>query len=306
MKDEEVVLRLDAVTKSFWAKESLITALDGMSVSVRRGERVALLGANGAGKTTCMDLICGVTRPTFGSVAVLGTEPRRAVREGRLTAVLQTGGLLRDITVRETIQVIAGLHRRPERVDVVMEEAGLGTLSRRLVGRCSGGEQQRVKYALALIPDPAILVLDEPAAGLDVEGREALWEHVRQRAERGTTIIHSTHHLDEIRGLADRVLLLRRGRLVADHRVGDLAGAAACIVITAKLADAGAVVRAVREVAADVREDTSMGPNLRLVVASEDSDGVVLHLLRDHGASELVVAPRTLDAALADLMREHS
>lgn len=304
MTDDGVVLCLSQVTKSFMAGSASVAALHGVTVSVRRGERVALLGANGAGKTTCLDLICGVTRPTSGTVTALGGEPRRAVKEGRLTAVLQTGGLLRDLTVRETVQVIAGLHRRPERVDVVIEEAGLGALSRRLVGRCSGGEQQRVKYALALIPDPEVLVLDEPAAGLDIEGRAALWDHVRQRAEQGTTIIHSTHHLDEVRDLADRVLLLQKGSLVGDHRVSDLAGPGASMVLTARLGGQSAVERARQELATAILEDSSGGSDLRMVITSGEADGIALRLLRDHGARDLVLKPRTLEDALADLMRK--
>ena len=303
---DDVVLSLAQVTKRFTAGAADVTALDGVTAMVRRGERVALLGANGAGKTTCMDLVCGVTQPTSGTVRALGMTPRRAVREGRLTAVLQTGGLLRDLTVRETVQVIAGLHRRPERTDVVLAESGLTGLAKRLVGRCSGGEQQRLKYALALIPDPEVLVLDEPAAGLDREGRAALWEHVRDRSRRGTTIVHSTHHLEEIEGLADRVLLLRAGRLVADLAIEDLTGAHSARTITARLPGSDLAARAVQELTSlvDVRDDGSSGALVRVTAGAASSDEVAARLLRDFGGADLLVAPLTLEAALGELTGE--
>ncbi len=303
---DDVVLSLEQVTKRFTVGAADVTALDGVTVMVRRGERVALLGANGAGKTTCMDLVCGVTQPTSGTVQALGITPRRAVREGRLTAVLQTGGLLRDLTVRETVQVIAGLHRRPERTDVVLAESGLTGLAKRLVGRCSGGEQQRLKYALALIPDPEVLVLDEPAAGLDREGRAALWEHVRERSRQGTTIVHSTHHLEEIEGLADRVLLLRAGRLVADLAIADLTGVHSSRTITARLPGSDTAARAVQELTSldGVSDDGSSGAMVRLTAGAASSDEVAARLLRDFGGADLLVAPLTLEAALSELTGE--
>ncbi len=304
MRQDEVVLRLEDVTQSFASGSAQVLALDGINMSVRRGERVAILGANGAGKTTCIDLMCGVTQPTSGRITALGVSPRRAVQEGRMTAVLQTGGLLRDLTVRETVQVVAGLHRRPERTATVLEEAGLSGLAKRLVGRCSGGEQQRLKYALALIPDPELLILDEPAAGLDMEGRAALWEHVRQRALQGTTIIHSTHHLEEVEGMADRVLLLQKGKLVADHDMAELVGPTASLTISAHLPNPAAVRDAVKDLVGrgQVCDDGSTAERIRLLAAPGVSDSVAARLLGDFRATQLVVMPQTIQGALADLM----
>ena len=304
MIKDEVVLSLKDVTKRFTSGSGSLNAVDGLTTSVRRGERVAILGANGAGKTTCLDLVCGVTQPTAGHITALGVSPRRAVQEGRMTAVLQTGGLLRDLTVKETVQVIAGLHRRPERTATVLEEAGLTGLAKRLVGRCSGGEQQRLKYALALIPDPEVLVLDEPAAGLDMEGRAALWGHVRQRALSGTTIIHSTHHLEEVGGMADRVLLLRNGKLVADHQIGELVGSGASVTISAQLSGDAAVQEAVRvlSVPGQVFDNGSDAARIQLIAAPTASDEVAGRLLNDYEATQLLVVPQTLHGALADLM----
>ncbi|MGO1385014.1 MAG: ABC transporter ATP-binding protein [Arachnia sp.] len=292
------------MTKRFTAGSAVVTALDGVTASVRSREAVALLGSNGAGKTTCMDLVCGVTQPTQGEVIALGGAPRRAVHEGRMTAVLQTGGLLRDLTVLETVQVMAGLHRRPERVWTVLAEAGLTSVAKRLVGRCSGGEQQRLKYALALIPDPEILVLDEPAAGLDMEARAGLWEHVRQRLDSGTTIIYSTHHLAEVEGMAERVLLLRDGKLVADRQMGELVGSSAPRRISAELADAAAVVEALRALTKDsvVQDDGSVDGRIILRAAPDVSDAVAARLLGEFRGTRLTVVPQTVHAALEDFM----
>ncbi len=304
MTVSEVVLALHDVSKRFPSGSVTVAALAGVTTSVRRGEKVALLGANGAGKTTCLDLICGVTQPSAGRITALGSTPREAVRAGRLTAVLQTGGLLRDLTVLETVQVIAGLHRLPERTETVLHEAGLTGLRKRLVGRCSGGEQQRLKYALALIPDPEVLVLDEPAAGLDVAGRADLWDHVAQRAEQGTTIIHSTHQLDEVEQMADRVLLLRDGELVADRYVHELVAPTASVRISARLATAAMVAEAVRVLGSldGVRDDGSSGERVQLLSSPGVSDGVAARLLGEFRAAELVVMPQTLRGSLADLM----
>ncbi len=304
MSEGEVVLALNDVTKRFSSGSGMVSALEGVSASVRRGERVALLGANGAGKTTCMDLVCGVTAPTTGRITALGVTPRHAVRQGRMTAVLQTGGLLRDLTVLETVQVIAGLHRRPERVETVLLEAGLTAVRRRLVGRCSGGEQQRLKYALALIPDPEVLVLDEPAAGLDVAGRAALWDHVGQRAQQGTTIIFSTHHLEEVEQMAERVLLLREGKVVADQEIRELLGPAAPVTILAQLPTPAAVAQAVHSLGdlEGVHDDGSAEERLRLVAAPQVSDAVAARLLGEFRAAHLLVIPQTLRGKMADMM----
>ena len=154
-----------------------------------------------------------LARPA-GTIEVYGETPHRAVADGRVSAVMQTGGLLPDFTVRETIRAIAALHGRPERVDVVVERAGLGPLADRLVKACSGGEQQRLKFALALVPDPDLVILDEPTTGMDVGARQEFWDTMRADAADGRTIVFATHYLAEADAFADRTVLMARGRIV--------------------------------------------------------------------------------------------
>lgn len=193
-----------------------VTAVDGIDLTIGSGEIVAFLGPNGAGKTTSVDMFLGLTSPTCGTIEVYGATPHRAVVEGRVSAVMQTGGLLPDFTVRETIRAIAALHGRPERVDVVVERAGLGPLVDRLVKACSGGEQQRLKFALALVPDPDLVILDEPTSGMDVSARQEFWHTMRADAADGRTIVFATHYLAEADAFADRTVLMARGRIMAD------------------------------------------------------------------------------------------
>ena len=145
--------------------------------------------------------------------------------DGRVSAVMQTGGLLPDFTVRETIRAIAALHGRPDRVDVVVERAGLGPLANRLVKACSGGEQQRLKFALALVPDPDLVILDEPTTGMDVGARQEFWNTMRADAADGRTIVFATHYLAEADAFADRTVLMARGRIMADGPTAEVRAA---------------------------------------------------------------------------------
>ena len=202
-----------------------VTAVDGIDLTIGSGEIVAFLGPNGAGKTTTVDMFLGLTSPTGGTVEVYGAGPHRAVMEGRVSAVMQTGGLLPDFTVRETVRAIAALHGRPDRVEVVIERAGLGPLANRLVKACSGGEQQRLKFALALVPDPDLVILDEPTTGMDVGARQQFWDTMRADAADGRTIVFATHYLAEADAFADRTVLMARGRIMADGPTNEVRAA---------------------------------------------------------------------------------
>ncbi len=202
-----------------------VAAVDGIDLTIGAGEIVAFLGPNGAGKTTTVDMFLGLTSPTGGTVEVYGASPHRAVMEGRVSAVMQTGGLLPDFTVRETVRAIAALHGRPDRVEVVIERAGLGPLANRLVKACSGGEQQRLKFALALVPDPDLVILDEPTTGMDVGARQQFWDTMRADAADGRTIVFATHYLAEADAFADRTVLMARGRIMADGPTNEVRAA---------------------------------------------------------------------------------
>lgn len=202
-----------------------VIAVDDVDLTIQPGEIVAFLGPNGAGKTTTVDMLLGLTTPTSGTVEVYGAAPHQAVAQGRVSAVMQTGGLLPDFTVRETICAIAALHGRPDRVDPVIERTGLGPLAARLVKACSGGEQQRLKFALALVPDPDLVILDEPTTGMDVAARQAFWDTMRADAADGRTIVFATHYLAEADEFADRTVLMARGRIVADGPTAEVRAA---------------------------------------------------------------------------------
>lgn len=303
MTPHDEPLQLTGVVKRFRASGGAVTAVNGVTLSVAAGETVAMLGPNGAGKTTLLDMVCGLAEPSSGSIRTLGRAPRQAVIDGDVASVIQTGGLLRDLTVRETVQVVAALHHRRERVDAVMAEAGLTGLARRRVGRCSGGEKQRIKYALALIPDPLLLVLDEPTAGLDQEGRAELWDHVRRRAAHGTTVVYSTHHLEEIEGLADRVIVLDSGRVVGDSPVADLTGETATRVVCARVADATTARRTTQALGrmAGVHLAEADGERIRIMSRPGCSDAVAFRLLGEFAATDLTVRPPSLSMALQAL-----
>ena len=205
-------IELDGVTRTFGS----VVAVDRINLAVKPGEIVAFLGPNGAGKTTTIDMILGLSNPTSGDVSVLGLKPRTAIARGLVSAVMQSGGLLKDLTVRETVQYTASLFANTQDVDAVLANAGITDIADRKVGKCSGGEQQRLRFAMALLPDPALLLLDEPTTGMDVEGRRTFWSAIRADAKRGRTVLFATHYLEEADQYADRIVLISKGRIVAD------------------------------------------------------------------------------------------
>jgi ABC-2 type transport system ATP-binding protein len=200
------------VVKSFGA----VHAVRGIDLSIAPGETVALLGPNGAGKSTTIDLLLGLSRPDSGAISVFGTAPEAAVRRGAVGAMLQTGDLIRELSVRELVTMMASLYPHPLAVDDVLALTGVAALSDRRTQKLSGGETQRVRFALALVADPDLLVLDEPTAALDVEGRRAFWATMRAFTARGKTVLFATHYLAEADAYADRVVLIARGAVVAD------------------------------------------------------------------------------------------
>lgn len=304
-EDSAPALALDGVVKSFHTRNGLVTAVAGVSVTITPGEVVALLGANGAGKTTLLDLVCGLTTSSAGAVTVFGVPPRRAVAQGHLAAVLQTGGLLGDLSVRETAELVASLFDRPNRVEAVLAEARLIEVQRTRVSRCSGGEQQRLKYALALIPDPRLLVLDEPTAGMDIAGRSDFWAQMRRQAGRGTTILYATHHLDEVVGFARRVVLLDHGRIVTDIDVATALGSSTVRIVRASLSTPQEAEHAAAALSqlSDVREAAVDGHRVRVITGCTASDEVARRLLNAHAATNVTIEAEPAEAALSRLLQ---
>lgn len=273
---ETPVLELRDVTKKY----GNITAVDQLTLTVHQGEVVALLAPNGAGKTTTIDMALGLIEPTSGSVRVFGGTPRDAVMRGRLAAMMQTGGLLRDVTVRETLTMVAALQEVPDRVGPVLEQASLSEVADRRVSKCSGGEQQRVKFALALLTEPDLLFLDEPTTGMDVTTRREFWQTMHADADSGRTVVFATHYLEEAEAFADRVVMMGRGRLLADGPMTQIRARGAGRTVTATLPSG---------------ERTSE--------RAEDSDALALRLLNE-GATDLVISEPSLDDVFVSLTKE--
>jgi ABC-2 type transport system ATP-binding protein len=191
-------------------------AVDGVSFEVRRGETVALLGANGAGKTTVLEMMLGLRRPDRGAIRVLGTSPARATAGGRVGAMLQEGDLPPGTRVDELVDLVRRLYPRPLALAAALRLTDLERLADRRVERLSGGERQRVRLALALAGRPELLVLDEPTAAMDVAARRSFWSAAGHYVAGGRSLVFATHRLEEADGFADRVIVLARGRVVAD------------------------------------------------------------------------------------------
>ncbi|HEV8403378.1 MAG TPA: ABC transporter ATP-binding protein [Candidatus Limnocylindrales bacterium] len=285
-------IELHDVHRSF----GTVRAVDGIDLHLEIGEIAALLGPNGAGKTTTIDMILGLGRPDQGTVSVLGMGPGDAIGRGLVAAVLQTGGLLKDLTVRETVRLTASIYADPRPVDEVLERAGIGHLADRLVGKCSGGEQQRLRFALALLPDPILMALDEPTAGMDVEGRRDFWSAIRRDAERGRTVLFATHYLEEADAYADRIILLRQGRIVADGTASEVRNLSSGRSVRASLsgADEAMLSRLPGVRAVEIRGD-------RVIIQTMDSDAVARYLLTSTAARDVEIVARNLEDAFLAL-----
>ncbi|HTC93368.1 MAG TPA: ABC transporter ATP-binding protein [Terriglobales bacterium] len=191
-------------------------ALNNVSFRLHPGELVSLLGANGAGKTTAVKLLLGLAAPNQGRVRIFGQSPHTAAAKMRIGAMLQVGKVPETLKVREHIELFSCYYPRPLPLATVIETAGLQGLENRLFGELSGGQKQRVLFALAICGDPDLLFLDEPTVGLDVDSRRAFWREIRAFVERGRSVLLTTHYLEESDALADRILVLNRGTIVAE------------------------------------------------------------------------------------------
>ena len=273
-----------------------VTAVNGLDLTLAAGEIVAFLGPNGAGKTSTIDMILGLSEPSAGTATVFGMAPRQAISRGLVAAVMQTGGLIKDLTVGETVRYTASLFARTRPAEEVLRRAGINEIAGRMVGKCSGGEQQRLRFAMALLPDPELLILDEPTTGMDVEGRRGFWAAIRQDAERGRTVLFATHYLEEADEYADRIVLLRHGQIVADGTSAQVKALAAGRTVRATLPGASVAVLQGIEGAdsAEVRGDT-------VLVHASDSDAVARYLLGRTEARDLEITTRGLEDAFIAL-----
>jgi ABC-2 type transport system ATP-binding protein len=210
----------------------------GVDIEIEIGETVALLGPNGAGKSTTIDMMLGLLAPDEGEVSLFGRAPADAVAAGAVGAMLQTGSLIRDLSVRELVTMMASLYPKPLGIEEVLELTGASEFASQRTQKLSGGQTQRVRSAVALVSNPELLVLDEPTVAMDVEGRHAFWRTMREFATRGKTVLFATHYLEEADAYADRAVLMAHGRVVADGPTNEIKAMVGTRTIRATLPDA--------------------------------------------------------------------
>ncbi len=277
------VVGFDQVTKTYGS----VRAVDGLSLRLYPGETVALLGPNGAGKSTTLDLLLGLKQADGGSVSVFGTSPREAIVAGRVGAMLQSGGLMDEVTVAELVKLGCSLHPRPYKAADVMARAGITQIADRKVNKLSGGQAQRVRFALATAGDSNLIVLDEPTTGMDVSARQAFWATMREQADQGRTVLFATHYLEEADAIADRVLVLHRGRLLADGTAAEIKAKAGARRIAFDLQ--GPIDEAALRTLPFLTSLDVSGQTVR--IQSSDADATV------HALYGLGVYPRNLEVA---------
>jgi len=272
------------------------TAVDGVDLHIEQGEVVAFLGPNGAGKTTTIDMLLGLSQPDQGSVDLFGETPRAAIGRGLVSAVMQTGGLLSDVTVRDTLRMTASLFANSTSVDSALQRAGIAEIADRKVGKCSGGQQQRLRFAMALLSDPGLIVLDEPTTGMDVEGRHSFWQAIHADAQRGRTVLFATHYLEEADRYANRIILIRKGQIVADGTTAEIKAMASGRTIEAELPGADRA-----SLAALPGVDSVEVQGNRLIIRATDSDIVARHLLTQTDARDVTITSQNLEQAFLAL-----
>jgi ABC-2 type transport system ATP-binding protein len=209
-------IRLDGLAKTFPSPRGPVRAVVGVDLTIAAGETLAILGPNGAGKSTTIEMLLGLVPPDAGTISVFGLSPERAVDTGGVGAMLQVGSLIRDLSVRELLTMVASLYPAPLPVEEAIALAGIGAVADRRTQKLSGGETQRTRFAVAIVADPDLLVLDEPTVAMDVESRRAFWAAMRGFAAGGKTVVFATHYLEEADAYADRVVLMAAGAVVAD------------------------------------------------------------------------------------------
>jgi ABC-2 type transport system ATP-binding protein len=270
-------------------------ALDDVSLEIGAGECVGLLGPNGAGKTTLLSLIEGLRMPTSGTVSLFGGDPRDASSRVRLGSTPQATALPDALRVGEVLDLVGAHYPRPVAPAQIVEEFGLGELVRKQCGSLSGGQQRRVAVALAFVGDPDLVLLDEPTTGLDVDGRRALWQAVRSRHAAGCTVVVTSHHLEEIEQLAQRVIVIDGGAVRADDSLAAIVSG----VSRRRVSMSGVDPTLIRTIAPDATLTDDDGV---LTAVVPDSDAFVRALVASGAPfADLAVRGATLEEAFLSL-----
>ncbi|MGW9430191.1 ABC transporter ATP-binding protein [Streptomyces decoyicus] len=281
--DRAPVVSFRQVSKSYGA----VRAVADLSLELSPGETVALLGPNGAGKSSALDLLLGLRSADSGSVTLFGTTPRRAIEQGRVGAMLQSGALMDGVKVKELVGLARDLHPRGHPLDRILAGAGITDIADRMVDKLSGGQAQRVRFALATAGANDLIVLDEPTTGMDVSARQTFWGAMRRQAQQGRTVLFATHYLEEADEIADRVIVLHRGRVLADGTAAEIKARAGARRVTFELDEP-----VDREALHGLPSLTSLEVSGRTVrLRSHDADATV------HALYGLGVYPRHLEVS---------
>jgi ABC-2 type transport system ATP-binding protein len=277
-----------------------LTAVDGVSLEIGRGEVVALLGPNGAGKSTTIDLALGLSNPDEGDAELFGGPPRSAIVAGRVGAMLQGGALLPTLTVRQSVELVAAAHRHPLPIDEAMTRAKVTDIARQRVAKLSGGQMQRARFAVAVVSNPELLILDEPTAAMDVEARHVFWESMREFTDEGRTVVFATHYLDEADSFADRIVILNRGRIVADGTPAEVKAVVSGRIVSFALDAVPAELTARLGALPGAGDVETRGE--RIGIRTVDSDATLRAVLAAFpDARDIEVVPRTMDDAFLAL-----
>jgi ABC-2 type transport system ATP-binding protein len=265
------IAQLQSVTKRY----GKVTALDNFSLSLYPGEVVALLGPNGAGKTTAVRLLLGLIAPSSGSASVMGSDPRASQTRTSIGAMLQVTRVPETLRVREHIDLFRSYYPSPLPATEIVRIARLEGLENTFFGKLSGGQKQRVLFGLALAGNPSLVFLDEPTVGMDIESRRALWQQIRALAAQGKTVLLTTHYLEEADALSSRVVVIGKGKLLAEGTPAEI-----------KHRVTGRKIRCITALDADfIRELPSVLSVERdreaLVITASETERVVLELMRN-------------------------
>lgn len=271
-----------------------LTAVDALDLTVPTGQILAFLGPNGAGKSTTTEMVLGLTRPDAGSVEVFGADPVTAMRGGDVGAMLQNGTLLADTNVRSLIRLMHGLHTHPLPLDEVIERADLSPILKTSTNKLSGGQAQRVRFALAIMPDPRLLILDEPTVGMDVDARRRFWSTMDDLTLDDRTVVFATHYLGEADEFADRIVVINDGRIVADGT-----GAAIKAVVGGRRVSFTGPARDYAALPGVVSVDRQGD---RVLLVCSESDATLRALLTDDGVRDVEVTAPSLEDAFLELV----
>ncbi|MFL6313786.1 MAG: ABC transporter ATP-binding protein [Terriglobales bacterium] len=292
-ENELAVASLAGVTKRYAA----ITALRDVSLRVKSGELLAVLGPNGAGKTTAIRLMLGLSKPASGRVTVFGRDPRNASSRGRVGAMLQVAKVPETLKVKEHINLFRSYYPKPLSLLSTVEAAGLEGMENRMFGALSGGQKQRVLFALAICGNPDLLFLDEPTVGLDIGTRHLIWQQIRRLVQQGRSVVLTTHYLEEVDALANRVVVLNHGAIVAEGTSAEIKARTAQRKIRCATRLRPSEIELIPEVSS-VSEQES-----RIEIRTSQVEPVLRELfIRDPQLSALEVSNSTLEEAFLKIV----